>query len=255
MKNITKHFVEMVGDVLLGLARGAFVGVVAATIWMSCDLLFSYDDSAMAQTTPFTTFAFPGTGTNNTNRTTPDRIKDIRNVKDYGAVGDASNNDTMAINNAIAAACTDGTTNPSGSNQLGSTVFFPPGDYNVDSQIDLTPGDCDIKMVGSTGKTNTRVYSNIPGATCTCTFDGTGSPLTLTVTAASANEFKPGYYVRGTGVPRSMLIVSQMSGTTNGNGVYVVDINDGSAGVIGPQAMEVVGCTMGRRRGAPTALT
>ena len=38
-------------------------------------------------TNPFTAFAFPTTGAT-TNRTLPDRLQDIHNVKDFGAVGD-----------------------------------------------------------------------------------------------------------------------------------------------------------------------
>jgi hypothetical protein len=52
------------------------------------------------------------------------------NVKDYGAVGDGTNDDTSAIVSALAAL-------PSSGNTVGGTVFFPPGVYKVTSQIAL----------------------------------------------------------------------------------------------------------------------
>ena len=49
-------------------------------------------------TNPFTAFAFEASGNNvNTSRTLPNRLTDITDVKDYGAVGDGVTNDYAAI--------------------------------------------------------------------------------------------------------------------------------------------------------------
>src|SRR5690349_1570134 len=56
--------------------------------------------------------------------------KIFRNVKDYGAVGDGTTDDTDAINKAIAdgnrcgQGCSSSTTTP-------ALVYFPPGTYSV----------------------------------------------------------------------------------------------------------------------------
>ena len=60
--------------------------------------------------------------------------KIFRNVKDYGAVGDGSADDTAAINAAITAGsrcgqgCNSSTTSP-------ALVYFPPGTYSISTPI------------------------------------------------------------------------------------------------------------------------
>src|SRR5260221_13272014 len=53
--------------------------------------------------TPFTSFAFPATGAP-TPRTMPNRLAEVVNVKDFGAAGDASTEETAAIQAALNAA-------------------------------------------------------------------------------------------------------------------------------------------------------
>lgn len=72
--------------------------------------------------TVFTSYAFLATG-GSTTRTMPDRLADVRNIKDFGAVADSTNclngtDNTTAIQNAV---------NASGSGE----VFIPAGRYNV----------------------------------------------------------------------------------------------------------------------------
>ena len=60
--------------------------------------------------------------------------KVFRNVKDYGAVGDGSTDDTVAINNAI----TDGSRCGQGCDSSTTTpaiIYFPPGTYAVSAPI------------------------------------------------------------------------------------------------------------------------
>ena len=87
--------------------------------------------------TPFTTFPFPATGAP-TSRTMPDRLADFVNVRDYGALGNGSANDTAAIQAALDAAYGP-SSSPNGN--VGATknraVFFPSGKYIITAPLTL----------------------------------------------------------------------------------------------------------------------
>ncbi len=119
--------------------------------------------------TAFTNFAFTGTGSP-TSRTTPNRISDVINVMEWGAKGDNSTDDTLAIRAAINAAL--GWVTPSGANVGGATVFFPPGIYKVSHQA----GDATDAAIFELTATNnaTRIVGSGMGATKivgTCNFN------------------------------------------------------------------------------------
>jgi Pectate lyase superfamily protein len=82
--------------------------------------------------TPFSSFAFPATGAP-TARTLPDRLGELKNVKDFGARGDGSTNDTAAIQTAVS--------------QQG-TIYFPPGTYRITRSINLR-GDGQYQLIGT----------------------------------------------------------------------------------------------------------
>src|ERR1700704_1629914 len=71
--------------------------------------------------TPFSQFAFPATGAP-TARTMPDRLAEIKNVKDFGAIGDGRHDDTGNIQSAV---------NVGASTGNHGTIYFPPGLYRV----------------------------------------------------------------------------------------------------------------------------
>lgn len=91
---------------------------------------------------PFTAFAFPASGAGvTTNITLPTRLAYVKNVKDFGAVGDGVTDDWPAIMAAV---------NWTTSNDRG-TLYFPPGTYLVSQPIDFTgtPGaQCAINWRG-----------------------------------------------------------------------------------------------------------
>jgi Pectate lyase superfamily protein len=90
--------------------------------------------------TSFTNFRFAATGASAA-RTMPDRLAEIKNVKDFGAVGDGRNDDTAAIQAAFDAAFGSSASPDSAHGQSGKSsnrpVFFPAGTYKTTSAIAL----------------------------------------------------------------------------------------------------------------------
>lgn len=74
--------------------------------------------------TRFVNFAFPASGSP-TSRTMPDRLAEIKDVKDFGAIGDGTADDTAAIQAAV--------NWTSGANR--GTIYFPLGIYKTTSPI------------------------------------------------------------------------------------------------------------------------
>lgn len=98
----------------------------------------------------FTTWPFAVTGTSY-KRTQPARLADIRNVKDYGAVGDGTTNDTASIQSAIDTASVS-----------GGAVFFPPGKYKIDTALTNTTVGTRIALIGSSA--NATWITSIAGS-------------------------------------------------------------------------------------------
>lgn len=98
----------------------------------------------------FTQFAFPATGAP-TSRTMPARLAEIKNVKDFGATGDSSTDDTAAIQAAV-----DWT---AGANR--GTIYFPIGSYKVTAPITFNyDGNLSICFRGEVGA---AVFGNFSG--------------------------------------------------------------------------------------------
>jgi len=101
-------------------------------------------------TTPFTALAFAATGASRL-RTLPDRLNDIINVKDFGAMGDGMHDDAAAIQAAIDYGFTR---REFGRNiyRSGITVYVPPGVYWIgNAQIRLTASQSVTYLGGSSG--------------------------------------------------------------------------------------------------------
>jgi polygalacturonase len=87
--------------------------------------------------TPFTTFAFPATGAP-TPRTMPDRLAEVVNVKESGALGNGSKDARPAIQAAFDFAFGSAAA-PHGTNSVANKqVFFPGGNYLVGAPLVLT---------------------------------------------------------------------------------------------------------------------
>lgn len=89
----------------------------------------------------------------------------LLNVKDYGAVGDLSAEDTAAIQSAIDAA---------EALSIGAVVYFPAGKYDV--RDTLTIEDHRIRLVGD-GRYATQVYFNPPSAKALFKYQNAGGAV------------------------------------------------------------------------------
>lgn len=93
--------------------------------------------------TPFTTFSYPATGASGS-QTDPNRWQQAWiNVKDWGAVGDGSTDDSAAVKAAIAYA-----QSLSHAGNIGHRVYFPPGTYQINSPPLRPTGNAQITLCG-----------------------------------------------------------------------------------------------------------
>lgn len=87
--------------------------------------------------TPFVSYPFQATGAP-TRRTMPDRLAEVVNVKDYGAVGDGVTDDHAALQAAIDAAFGP-SSSPHGTNSTANRpLFFPHGNYRTSLPLVFT---------------------------------------------------------------------------------------------------------------------
>ena len=98
------------------MQRRLFIGGVLGALGLGPARIVQADTS-------FTEFKFPATGAPAA-RTMPDRLSDVINVKDWGAVGNGFKDDAPAINAAIQYCITRG-------GGTGGKVFFPIGQYRL----------------------------------------------------------------------------------------------------------------------------
>ena len=88
---------------------------------------------------------FTQSGTGAEQRTVEEKLKDVVSVKDFGAVGDGTTDDTSAIQAAIAAAITISATSP-------TTLVFPAGKYKITEPLEIVAsGGERIEIVGGNG--------------------------------------------------------------------------------------------------------
>jgi hypothetical protein len=88
------------------------------------------------------TIGFIQAGLSAVARTAQSKMRETISVKDFGAVGDGTTDDTVAIQAAIDAAATIGH-----SSNYGAAVFFPSGRYIISATIDL-PGAQYVSLFG-----------------------------------------------------------------------------------------------------------
>ncbi|HEY9436619.1 MAG TPA: glycosyl hydrolase family 28-related protein, partial [Blastocatellia bacterium] len=85
-------------------------------------------------------------GPSGVSRTISDKLADFASVKDFGALGNATADDSAAINAALAYAC-----------PIGAKVFLPQGNYGVRSTITALNGCEGIEF---SGPSDSETYSH-----------------------------------------------------------------------------------------------
>ena len=123
-------------------------------------------EGAEAANVPFTTFNFVATG-EPTARNMPDRLAEVKNVKDFGAIGDNTNNDAVPIQAAI-----DWTTGPN-----RGTIYFPPGFYKCNSPL----------ILSNNGLTSICLRGDGEASVISGNFSGAGFTLDRTLGASPSN--------------------------------------------------------------------
>jgi hypothetical protein len=142
------------------LSKRALLGKGALSVGVGLGPLALLAQRASADT-PFTTFAFPATGAP-TPRTMPDRLAEVINVRDFGAIGNGVSDDTAALQAAFNAAF-GSSSSPHGTNSyLNKAVHIPNGNYRISSPLNLT------NVMGG------RIYGDGQGST---TLSGSGMSL------------------------------------------------------------------------------
>jgi hypothetical protein len=86
------------------------------------------------------TIGFQSAGANAVLRTAQAKMRDVLNVKDFGAVGDGVTDDTAAIQAAVNAAIYNNNAPPAQQNALKQTVYIPAGKYLISDTIQLGYG-------------------------------------------------------------------------------------------------------------------
>jgi hypothetical protein len=129
----------------------------------------------------------------------------IINVKNYGATGNGSTNDTAAINNAIAALTS------------GATLLFPCGTYITTSQLTINTSNVTIDGSGC------AVVKNTAGSTANTVIGGSGNGnpnyASAVALSATANELSTSFStVSGLGVADGDYVLLQQGGKDSSNG-------------------------------------
>ena len=176
---------------------------------------------------------FTQTGTGASARTFQSKGEDIVSVKDFGATGDGSTDDSTAIQAAINAA------------RGSSKVFIPKGTYIVTKTIEIPSnshlvGDGKstvIKMKDDIGRDTTLMRTGKRAVTITGTYTQSGTTVTVTITgnhpvqggASDETKFnRTNYSVLAPAVQR--FVTADFTSGSSTDGTFEITAIDSSAG-------------------------
>lgn len=170
----------------------------------------SYDNVVAAVDASGVTYTAPYTGA--VSRTVQSKLAESVSVKDFGAVGDGTTDDTAAIQAAVNSLSAAG---------KGGTVFLPAGAYKITSNILITwPNSTDQNAPG-------RITLKGAGADLSYIYDyrnntaaATGGAITIDFSAGVDNRFLTMYL-------GEFSIIKKINATTYSSGTYSIGTGNG----------------------------
>jgi hypothetical protein len=148
---------------------------------------------------------YQGTGTGAVSRLLTSKVGDIVSVKDFGAVGDGTTNDTTAVQTAITTAIS-----------LKKAIFFPSGTYLITDTINLPEF---TQIYGEHRHMAAKSYGVDPVSSTKINFNPTtAKPLFVCSGTPAAGPYRRGYRIEG-------LFIYGNSTNSSGNSTIAIDVD------------------------------
>jgi Pectate lyase superfamily protein len=191
--------------------------------------------------TPFSSFAFPAAG-GTAARTMPQRLAEVKNVRDYGAVGDGVADDTAAIQRTV---------NWTSAAHRG-VIFFPPGTYKVSAPITFNH-DGELSIIFQGVGNLSRITGSVSGGILERSNTNTTGGIRVIRDLKIENHHATGHGImlRGSvggciencmiGAYRGIDLKDSMDTTVKSVALHS-GVGAGSVGIIAANAVTVIGC-------------
>jgi hypothetical protein len=194
------------GQILIGNSTGG--GLVKTTLTAGSGISVTNGGGSITiavNAAPSTAITFTATGTGATSRAGNAKFGDVVSVKDFGAVGDGTTDDTTAINNALAA---------------HKCVYFPKATYKITGTLSITLDGARVYGDGTNGTIITSTSTTLPMFSIASSLSGVtieDLQLTRSVTATSgADGITSATVSIGQAMLRRLLIQNQYRGLALG---------------------------------------
>jgi len=189
-----------------------------------------------------TNVSYTPTGTAAVTRTVDSKLKDVISVKDFGAKGDGTTDDTAAIQAAIDYAA---------ANALGAAIFLPAGRYLITDAIRVLAG---VTLQGDTSGDIYGLHENIAGSPrgteillsttlpTARVWTDIGSAGTAVGTLDTSTTYRVGVAAIGKGITIRDLAI-QSGGSSDGTGCWDILLFTGAATRFSMENVELRGYT------------
>lgn len=193
-------------------------------------------------TSTINTLNFTQTGTGAVSRSVQNKLEDVVSVKDFGAVGNGTTDDTAAIQAAIDYAA---------ANALGATIFLPAGRYLITDAIRVLAG---VTLQGDTSGDIYGLHENIAGSPrgteillsttlpTARVWTDIGSAGTAVGTLDTSITYRVGVAAIGKGITIRDLAI-QSGGSSDGTGCWDILLFTGAATRFSMENVELRGYT------------